>query len=151
MKFDFPSPDKPWSTNEDRNLNPHKRADRIKTWKEATVLGYLSYVNRNRMKKAREPSLVRVSIPFSQNRKRDPHNYCGTIVKAIIDGLVLAGAWEDDTPDYVEHLPPALYKGDAVYVEIFPKRQIRIPCSHGHYESHKVGEQTCYLFQELEF
>ena len=54
-------------------------------------------------------------------------------MKAVIDGLVYAGAWEDDTPEYVEHLSPALYKGDQVIVEMFPMAPARLPCEHGFY------------------
>jgi len=68
-----------------------------------------------------------VEIPFPQRRIRDPHNYCGTVVKAVIDGLVMGGAWPDDTPEYVGHLEPSLYVtprvssmvGADVWVHIF--------------------------------
>jgi Holliday junction resolvase RusA-like endonuclease len=94
---------------------------------------------REKRKRALEPALVRVHIPFTQNRRRDPHNYCGTVVKAIIDGLVKAGAWEDDTPEYVEHLSPVLYKGDEVKVEIYPMRSVFIPCEHGNFNHCPYG------------
>jgi hypothetical protein len=132
--FTFSPPDKPWSTNEDRTLNKYTRADRIATWKGVTMVTYGSWCVREKHKRAREPSLVRVHIPFTLNRRRDPHNYCGTVVKAIIDGLVIAGAWKDDTPKYVEHLSPVLYKGDEVKVELFPMKPVRLPCEHGNYD-----------------
>lgn len=51
------------------------------------------------------PAEVHVTIPFPIHRRRDPINYART-VKAIVDGLVLAGAWPDDTPNYVtQHIP----------------------------------------------
>ena len=40
MRLEFPAPDKPWSTNQDRNLNPYVRAERIKNWKGVTRLVY---------------------------------------------------------------------------------------------------------------
>lgn len=114
LSFEFKPPDTPWSTNQDRNLNPHERAKKIKLWKTAARVAY---------RQARfgriEPGVVQVTIPFGQNRRRDPHNYCGTILKAIIDGLVLEGAWPDDTPEYVGHREPILYKGDMVKVTIY--------------------------------
>lgn len=54
------------------------------------------------------PATVRVSIPFRERRRRDPHNYTSTVVKWIVDGLVLAGMWPDDTPDHVAVADPEL-------------------------------------------
>jgi len=137
--FSFPPPDKPWSTNQDRTLNPYTRADRIATWKGATMVTYKSWCVQNKRRRSLVPSLVRVHIPFAQNRRRDPHNYCGTVVKAIIDGLVNAGAWPDDTPEYVEHLSPVLYKGDEVKVELYTMRPVYIPCEHGNFDNCPYG------------
>jgi hypothetical protein len=134
-EFAFEVPDKVWSTNQDRNLNPYARAERILAWKTATQLGWASYCNRRGTTRKLEPSLVRVSIPFKQRRRRDPHNYCGTVVKAILDGLVLAGAWSDDTPEYVEHLAPSLPVGGPQFVKIsiWQKGPARFACQHGSY------------------
>jgi hypothetical protein len=49
------------------------------------------------------PAIVQVVIPFAQKRKRDPHNYCGTVLKAIVDGLVEEGLWPDDNPEWIGH------------------------------------------------
>ena len=70
-----------------------------------------------------DPSTVEVFIPFTTNRRRDPHNYVGTVVKWIIDGLVYAGAWPDDTPEWVTVLEPVLvkYPDLLVKVEIKPR------------------------------
>lgn len=65
-----------------------------------------------------EKGIVQVEIPFTRHRRRDPHNYCGTIVKAIIDGLIHAGAWPDDTPEYVGHREPVITDGELVVVII---------------------------------
>jgi hypothetical protein len=88
------------------------------------------------------PALVRVHIPFPVDRRRDPHNYCGTVVKAIVDGLVNAGAWDDDTPEFVEHISPILYKGDMVIIELHEKADARLPCEHGEYVTHAYGKGT---------
>lgn len=56
------------------------------------------------------PAVVHVTIPFPQQRRRDPINYAKT-VKHIVDGFVMAGAWSDDTIDYVEQQIPTLIKG----------------------------------------
>jgi len=50
---------------------------------------------------------VRTVLPFTTQRRRDPINYAKT-VKHIVDGFVLAGAWPDDTLDYVIQQIPTL-------------------------------------------
>lgn len=52
-------------------------------------------------------AVVHVTLPVADSRRRDPHNYYPTI-KAIVDGLVDAGLWPDDTPDYVTTSEPTL-------------------------------------------
>ena len=107
--FEFLPSTKPWSTNDDRKIHHYERAARIKAWKVDTKLAYLAHVNHNNLERALPPGIVRLHIPFRDRRKRDPHNYCGTVLKAVIDGLVLAGAWPDDTPEWVGHREPLLY------------------------------------------
>lgn len=55
------------------------------------------------------PCAVRVTFHVPTNHRRDPHNTAPT-VKAIIDGLVDAKFWPDDTPDYVSVLDPVFVK-----------------------------------------
>lgn len=129
----FYAPSDPWSTNEDRNLNKYARAERILEWKSAASLGWASYCNGRGLSRGVGDALIRVDIPFRTKRRRDPHNYCGTVVKAIIDGYVLAGAWPDDTGEYVEHLAPTLsVRGDGVVgVQLFSRAELYLPCIHG--------------------
>lgn len=114
----FSPPTKPWSTNQDRNLSKHERHSMIQAWKLITMVEY-----RNARLGNQPPGLVLITIPFDTNRTRDPHNYCGTVVKAIIDGLVKGGAWPDDTPEYVGHLEPWLtvqsHDSSYVWVDVF--------------------------------
>ena len=146
IRFEFHPPDEPWSTNQDRNLSPHERSDRILNWKTITKVTYVSFCNRNGQGRLLGPSLVRIHIPFRTKRRRDPHNYCGTVVKAIIDGLVQGGAWPDDTPQYVEHLSPVLHRNTMVEVVIYPRDIMRLPCEHGFYERH----DSCDGYEEVE-
>jgi len=134
MMIPFAPPSSPWSTNADRNLNKYERADKIVEWKGAAKLAYGGWCGSRGVFRRLNPALIRVHIPFTVNRRRDPHNYCGTVVKAVIDGLVMAGAWKDDTPEYVVHIEPRLYKGDTVWIELHAKRTMRIACEHGRYE-----------------
>ena len=66
---------------------------------------------------AQPPSIVEVSLPVRDNRRRDPHNYYPT-VKAIVDGLVDAGLWPDDTPEFVRTVEPVLHRAADVVVRI---------------------------------
>lgn len=78
------------------------------------------------------PAEVRVWIPFQNRRRRDPHNYVDTVVKAVVDGLVRAGFWPDDTPEWVTVLEPTLYMGTDVRVFIIarPNAVHLIPKEH---------------------
>lgn len=46
------------------------------------------------------------SVPVGV-RRRDPHNYFPT-VKPVVDGLIDAGLWPDDTPEWVTTTEPTL-------------------------------------------
>lgn len=51
------------------------------------------------------PSEVFTSLPVPDRRRRDPINFAAT-VKRIVDGITNAGAWPDDTPEWVtQHMP----------------------------------------------
>ena len=56
------------------------------------------------------PCTVHITFPVRDRRRRDPHNYYPT-VKAVIDGLVDAGVWPDDTPEWVTTIEPTLEVG----------------------------------------
>ena len=125
----FPPPAPPWSTNQDRNLNPYDRAERIRLWKETVQMYWRWEGNSNPIgpsgiqgawPEEPTPMLVELTIPFTKNRRRDPHNYCGTVLKAVIDGLVIASGIPDDTPEWVGHREPKLVKGDTVYLHLTP-------------------------------
>lgn len=112
----MPPPERIWSTNQDRNLHHYERARLIKAWKEATVV----YYRQTYGSQAQEPGVVQLYLPTPNKHRRDPHNYCGTVVKAVIDGLVLAGAWPDDTPEYVGHREPRFYTEPQVKITWTP-------------------------------
>ena len=64
------------------------------------------------------PCYVRVTFPVNDNRRRDSDNPAPT-VKAIVDGLVLAGVWPDDSPEWVETLGSRFDRdSDVVRVEL---------------------------------
>lgn len=57
---------------------------------------------------AGRPATITVALPVRGHHRRDPSNFLPT-VKAVIDGLVLAGVWPDDTPEFVTVTEPALW------------------------------------------
>lgn len=101
----------PWSTNDAGRVHYMERNRRIQAWRQAAD---------NAAREANipdlplEPSFVRCTIPFwTHAAQRDPSNYVGTCHKAIVDGLVDAGFWPDDGPEWVIGIEPVL--------EVMPK------------------------------
>jgi hypothetical protein len=115
LSISFPPPAKIWSTNQ--RVHHYERAALTKEWKGATRLFAARY-------RKLPPGIVQIWLPFKDERRRDPHNYCGTVLKAIIDGLVMAGCWPDDTPEWVGHREPVIWKGKEVIVEVWPKEDV---------------------------
>lgn len=126
IEISFPLPARPWSVNE--RLHWSKAAALTSAWRHATHAHALSWRNKNGAAwdaHQGRPGLVCVMIPFRDNRRRDPHNYSATVVKAIVDGLVDAGLWPDDTADWVTVADPTFtvdlsYGGGLVSVRIWP-------------------------------
>lgn len=112
----FEIPDKAWSTNQDRTMHYRTRHKLVAAWKEATKEAWES------QPRPHTPLLghhvISLRIPFTTVRRRDPHNYCGTVLKAIVDGLVEGGVFPDDTPEHVGHREPVLTKGTTVEIVI---------------------------------
>lgn len=117
---------KPWSTNDARKLPGPAQHQLAKPWKDATRLAMREF--RIGLGVPADfvfpPGIVQVVIPFDRPRGRDPHNWCGTVLKAVIDGLKddkvpyngkmvtrSVGLWPDDTPEYVGHREPILVVG----------------------------------------
>lgn len=112
LGFEMPLPARIWSSNDQNKLHYMAKAELIRNWKIATRYHY----QLNFGKQRQHPSIIRIGIPVVDNRRRDPHNYCGTVLKAVIDGLVMAGAWPDDTPDFVGHREPVLHHDEKVWI-----------------------------------
>ena len=69
-----------------------------------------------------DPAIVCITYDVPDRRRRDPSNMIGH--KPIVDGLVDAGWWPDDTPEYVTVAEPVLrvVKGPLmVTVELRPR------------------------------
>jgi hypothetical protein len=91
--LDVPAPG-PWLNSNDRS-NRYKVARIAKLWREAAQV---------RARDAGLPMLSRCHITaelrFTDNRRRDDHNYQPTI-KPLIDGLVDYGLLPDDSRQYL--------------------------------------------------
>jgi len=79
------------------------RRNRLKPWRQLTELYASVAVNPTPA-----PIVVRVTLTFARNGRRDPHNYSSTVVKTIIDALVAAGVVPDDTAEWVTVMDPVL-------------------------------------------
>lgn len=114
----FPAPGPLMSLND--RTHWAARARTTKAWRRTAARAAW----RIRPPRHQPRSTVAVELPVRDRRRRDPHNYTPTL-KAIVDGLVDAGLWPDDTPDHVHTLEPTLrvdrsYGGGDVVVRITP-------------------------------
>lgn len=109
----FPEPAKRLSMND--RLHWASKANVVKLWRHTADL------SARRLIPPQEPCFVRVTFPVIDARRRDSDNPAPT-VKAIVDGLVDAGVWPDDSPEWVETLGSRFMKGaDVVTVELIPR------------------------------
>lgn len=101
----FTAPNRPASINRTKSMHWAARQRALEPWKDLAWA-----VARNYRVQARGfvpmPITVQAVLPFRTANRRDPHNYTGTVVKAIVDGLVKAGVVPDDTPDWVTVIDP---------------------------------------------
>lgn len=101
-----PAPTPPLSINTERRLHWAARRRELDPWKTTTF--WTARQANLRRAVAGCPAAVTVALPVRGHHRRDPANYYPT-VKAIVDGLVLAGVWPDDTPDWVTVNEPVLW------------------------------------------
>lgn len=114
----FPQPAPRLSMND--RTHWRKKAAATKAWREF-ARSWAHKAGWPCCKATHVPCFVRVTFPVKDNRRRDADNPAPT-VKAIVDGLVDAGVWPDDTPEWVETLGSRFAKGaDVVTVELIPR------------------------------
>lgn len=80
---------------------------RARAWRQATGWAAIDQLGTTPAARRKGPSIVTVTLPVHSDRDRDPHNFFKT-VKHVIDGLVDAGLWPDDTPEWVTTTEPHL-------------------------------------------
>lgn len=116
----FPPAD-PISMNEGDSWKVRNSA---KLWRDAAYWHWIAcYPSKGPSQRAFGTEAdIFVSLPFETIRRRDPINYAKT-VKHIVDGFVLAGAWPDDTNEYVTQHIPVLTVTDSLVIVRITKRQ----------------------------
>jgi len=108
-------PTDPLSLNEERSMNWAKRRRRTHPWRDTTWA--LAMQAKLAARVAGRACTITVVLPFEENRRRDPANFYPT-VKAVVDGLVLAHVFDDDTPEYVTVTEPVLRIGGKAEVHL---------------------------------
>lgn len=111
----FDPPCAPWSINQERTKHWSWRSKRVRWWRDTANV----WARRAQLG-PQPPAVIHVTLPFDRGARRDPSNYLPA-VKAIIDGLVDAGLWPDDTPEWVTVAEPSLAVGGDVIVTITPR------------------------------
>jgi hypothetical protein len=114
------------SLNKDRRMHWRTKGRLVKAWRFATWAAACNALGKDASRRARGPSIVSIELPVPDRRRRDPHNYFST-VKPIVDGLVDAGVWPDDTPEWVTTVEPTfrITKSDqTITVRISPRDEV---------------------------
>ena len=89
-------------------------------WRDAAYYRYIeAHPGVGPTGRALGPCIAHISLPTASVRRRDPANFQAT-VKPIIDGIQRAGAWPDDTPEWVDQRNPSFHKGTDVIIRLEP-------------------------------
>lgn len=104
LVLEFPAPSLPLSENRSRSLHWAARNRLLHPWRDAARTSCVATpATRGVLRRLRAepvPVVIDVTLPFRTGQRRDPHNYVGTNVKAVVDGLVAAGIIPDDNPEW---------------------------------------------------
>ena len=116
LRISFPMPAETLTMNQRYHWTRQRRIAR--QWRLATGLAAVSSGQQLLL----PPSWVLLSLPFTVNRRRDPHNYA-PVLKHCVDGLVDAGLWPDDTPEWLTTIEPELRieRAGLVVISIWPR------------------------------
>lgn len=99
----FPPPAHPVSINDVLGRGWRYGSRLLRPWKARTQLelrqGYPRTVEH--YGSCPVPIRVRVTLPFRNERTRDPHNYTSTVVKYCVDGITASGMVPDDDQHWV--------------------------------------------------
>ena len=99
-------PTPPLSENQSRSLHWAERNKRLHPWRDEFC--WLAKGHRKAIQAMKKPVAMQLTIRYPVARRRDNHNTVGTVCKAVCDGIVMAGALDDDSTEYVTMLEPIL-------------------------------------------
>lgn len=118
IELSYPQPCKPLTMNQ--RMHWAQKAVIARTWRDAANIA--AWKNGGNWMPRRLPrSVVQLVLPVrSLKIRRDPSNWYPT-VKPCVDGLVDAGLWPDDTPEYVMTIEPAFKQGGDVVIRIWER------------------------------
>jgi hypothetical protein len=141
LELRFEAPGRPLSINQANRFHWAQRKRELQPWRDAVAVAWKQARPYWHKVKDRKVS-VEVLLPFPDKRRRDPHNYVGTVCKALIDELttktetigkhtVVAweGCWPDDNPEYVSVVEPRIIIGSECAVRICPVLRYKLPAT----------------------
>lgn len=109
VTFLFDAPGPLLSMNQKPNMTQRKNEQ---AWRDAAYYAYIAaFPGKGPDERAMPPCIVHTTLPVKDRRRRDPSNFQAT-VKRIVDGITMAGAWPDDTPDWVDQRNPSFRRLD---------------------------------------
>lgn len=111
LTMSFPAPAEPLSENAAIRLHWAARKRVTTPWRDLAITMTrmaLARYAREREVWPTQPVEVRMALPFRMARRRDPHNYVGTVVKATVDGMVRGGLIPDDSPEWATIAEPTI-------------------------------------------
>jgi hypothetical protein len=121
LTFEAPAPLMSMNQKPSRTLTQIKQA-----WRDTAYFRYIEqFPGKGPSGRALPPSSVFILLPARTRVRRDSSNFQAT-VKPIVDGITMAGAWPDDTDEFVDQWNPTFYhpaKDDKmlVYVRMVPR------------------------------
>lgn len=103
--WSIPQPSKVISINELAGKHPMAFYQHKRYWEEAGYWHGQRFRSELRKHRVQTPLTEKVAVQFDfdmrSNRRRDGHNYAGTVCKWFIDGLVTAKFLADDSTEHV--------------------------------------------------
>ncbi len=110
--FRFHAPAPLLSVNRAFRQHGARTGSQLAPWRDLARVATRHARNLHILPRPLPHTTVHVALPHSRPAHADPHNYTGTVVKALVDGLVAGGCWPDDTARWVAVADPTLHAGE---------------------------------------
>ena len=116
LTFEMPAPLLSMNQKPSRTTTEYKQA-----WRDTAYYRYIEqWPGVGPSGRALPPCSVHVLLPARTRVRRDSSNFQAT-VKPIVDGITRAGAWPDDTDEFVDQWNPKFHypkKGEPMMVYV---------------------------------